>query len=120
EVQIGKILRGTLDIAGMPGLVDPALQRQALVEADVLDAELSRQREHRVRDLLVVHAPWHGWVAEGQTRVAFPRGDLELRGLAPHLVEIARPLVRRDEAVRDEPARGGELVCDVGRPRRAG
>jgi hypothetical protein len=36
EVQVGKVPGRALEVMGMPVLLDPALERQSFVEADVL------------------------------------------------------------------------------------
>ena len=102
----------------MPVFLHPALERQSLVETDGLDAEATRRLQHGVRDLLVVETPRLRRGAVGQARVAFPRADLQVGGLTPHLVQVARALVGGHEPVRDEPLGGGESIDHVPRLHR--
>ena len=113
EVQVGKVLGRALEVTRMPVLLDPALERQPLVETDVPDAEAARGLQHGVRDLLVVDPPRLRRVAEGQPRVTLPRADPEVGGLTPHLVKIRRALVGGHQPVRDEALRGGQPVDHV-------
>ena len=116
EVEVREVPRGLDHIAWMVVVGDGA-ERQALVQADPLDAELARPLEHRVGDLLVVHEPAPVEALGRGARVPLPGVHLEHGGLLIHEVEVGLAELGRDEPVGQHPARLGDpvdLVADVG------
>src|SRR5262249_14852994 len=57
EVQIGPVLRSLLEIVWRARLLVERAERQALVHAEILHAELLRALPEGIGDLLVVHEP---------------------------------------------------------------
>jgi hypothetical protein len=66
----------------------PAGQRQALVHADVFDANFARVFIRRISDFFVVHPPADAAVGERLSRVAFPRFDFHSLELPVHRLQI--------------------------------
>ncbi len=103
EVQIGPILGGFFEVERHAGFLVERAQRQAFVDAEVLDAELARSLPKRIRDFLVVHEP--GLLAELGAGVHLPGVDLELFDLPLHLFEFALAEVRPQQTVRQNALR---------------
>ena len=88
-------------------------QRQALVDADELDAGFARVLQCGIGYFFIVQPPALFRRAESLAGVAFPRLDLQLLGLPVHVVHVGRTEVGRKQAVTDDAARGGQAV-DLG------
>jgi hypothetical protein len=97
EVQVGPVLGGLLQVVRGTRLLVEGAQGQALVDAEVLDAQRPRLLPERIGDLLVVEVP--GALAQLGAGVHLPGLDLEALDLALHLLQLLGAEVGPEQAV---------------------
>ena len=113
EVQVRPVPGRLLQIVRRARLLVEGTQRQPLVDAQVLDAELFRLFPEWIGDFFVVHEP--GFLAQFGAGVHLPGVDLEVLHLAFHLVHFLRAQVRAEQAVRQQALRAGDVVNELAR-----
>ena len=112
EVEVEEIVAHGVQVLGMGVARHELPERNALVAADVLDAELARLLPDRVRQLLIVEPP--PALLGRVERVELEAGDLVL--LHEHrqpLQRLRQPLVRREPAAQHHRP-GGPAPLDLG------
>src|SRR5262249_11699871 len=97
EVQVREITSRPLQVQRGAGLLIEKSKGQALVDAEIANAQLPGPLPERIRDFLIIHEP--GALAQLRSGVHFPGADAKLLDLPFHLLDLALAQVGAEEAV---------------------
>ena len=103
EIHVREQPRRPADVGAAPVFLRKAGEQQALVDADVVDAERARLLDERDADVRAVQLPAHA--LRPPLRVALPGGDRVARDRILHELQRLdlRPAVRHHHGMQEQP-----------------